>query len=272
MHGNRCARWRVVLPLFALLVPGLAFGQEAADPLLEQLRGTTYRLTSVAVGDQALQLPAKPVITIRFEENGKVNGRSTVNLYFGSLQLSAEGTITWGSAGFAVTRRSGPGTLMELESLFLQALERTTKLSLEGTTLTFSSADPAISMIFEAQVAQQAIADIYGKPLTLTQLNEGSQNLPLPAKPLLNLTITAEGTCYGFSGVNRFFGKLQIAADGAVSAGPFGSTMMAGPKELMDLETAFHKALASVKRVEVSGSVVKFFDSTGAPALQFEIR
>jgi len=254
------------------MVPVLVLGQENSNSLLNQLSGTTYRLTSVTVGDQALPLPARPAITIRFDESGKVSGRSTVNLFFGSLKLSSDGSITWGSAGFAVTRRAGPQTLMDLESLFLQALERTTKLSSDGSTLTFSSGDPAISLIFEAQVASQSSADIFGRQLTLAKLVSGGIELPLPARPLLNLTVNAEGTCSGFSGVNRFFGKFLIASNGTVNAGPFGSTMMAGPKELMDLETAFHKALASVKRVEVSGSVVKFFDSTGAAALQFEFR
>lgn len=272
MHGLTAATRRIALPLFALLVPALAMGQETANPILNQISGTTFRLASVTVGDQQLPLPARPAVTIRIDESGKVHGRSTVNLFFGSLHVTSEDTIEWGAAGLAVTRRAGPQTLMELESLFLQALERTTKISLDGANLTFSAADPFITLVFEPQAATHLVTDIFGKQLTLTHLTANGRIIPLPARPLLNLTIAKEGTCAGFSGVNRYFGKFQIGPGGAVNAGPVASTLMAGPKELMEIEEAFHQTLASVKKIEISASVVKLFDSTGALVLQFELR
>jgi heat shock protein HslJ len=232
----------------------------------------TFRLVSLSAGDAELTLPPVPAITLRFEDQGKVNGKAAVNLYLGSLRLSPEGEIIWGADGLAVTRRSGPPALMELESIYLQALERTTMLTYDAPRLTLASTDPAFSLVFEAQSATQSVSEFYGQTLTLTRMVSGGQNMALPAKPLLSITLREEGVCAGFSGVNRYFGKLVIAAEGGVTAGPFGSTMMAGPQELMRLESVFHQTLATAKRVQVSGNSLHFADDAGNVILVFERR
>jgi len=201
-----------------------------------------------------------------------VNGKAAVNLYMGSLRLSSEGDIFWGSGGFAATRRSGPQTLMALEALYLQVLERTTKLTYDAPRLTFTSTDPALNLVFEALSAPQSVAEFYGQTLTLTRMITTGQSHALPAKPLLSITLSGEGACAGFSGVNRYFGKMAITADGGVTAGPFGSTMMAGPQELMELESTFHQSLGSARRVEVSGNSLRFAGEGGNVILVFEMR
>jgi heat shock protein HslJ len=214
-------------------------GQGTANPMLGQFSRENIRLTSFTAGDQEIPLPTKPAITIRINEEGKLSGRSTMNMYFGSLQWNADGSISWGSAGFAVTRRTGPQTLMDLESLYLQALERTTKLTFEGSTLTFSSTDPAINLTFEVRAARHSVAEFHGTPLTLTQMIVDGQSRVSPPNPSLTINLNAMGTCSGFSGVNRYFGKFFVTPSGEMTAGPFGSTMMAGPPGLMELEAVF---------------------------------
>lgn len=272
MHLNRGAMKRL-LPLFAVLLPSLVMGQDAPNSILDSLSGVTFQLRSATVGDRQFPLPSEPAITIRFEQDGKVSGHSIINLYAGSLSVSSDGTITWGSDGFALTRRSGPPALMDLENLYLQVLERTAKLSTDGATLTFSLDEPAITLVFERLVAKPlSVADVYGKPLILTSFILDGKRQPLPETPRLSLTIHSNGLCSGFSGVNRFFGRFAIKEDGTVNAGPFGSTRMAGPAELMDLETAFHKALSSVQRADSAGKTLRLFDSAGVAVLVFEAR
>ncbi len=247
-------------------------GQESTTPMPGQIHEKTFQLVSVTAGQQQVPLPAEPPIALRLDGAGRISGRSTVNLYFGSVQWTPDGGI-WGSAyGLATTRRSGPPDLMDLETLYFQALERTTQLSWDGSTLTLSSPGPMIKLVFETQATPQAATEIFGKQLTLTGLTANGQSVALPDKPLVQMAVTAEGMGSGFSGVNRFFGKFLIASDGSVNAGYFGTTMMAGTRELMDLETAFYKAVSSVKRVEVAGSAVRFYDSAGVVVLQFQMR
>jgi len=71
---------------------------------------------------------------------------------------------------------------------------------------------------------------------TLTEL-EGT-GLGALARPA-ELTIGADGTLAGFSGVNRFSGRVapEALADGHLRAGPLVSTRMAGPPEAMAVES-----------------------------------
>lgn len=209
---------------------------------------------------------------MKFGEAGKVSGSAPVNLYMGSIDLTEDGVLSWGPAGLAVTRRAGPPMLMELESLFFQAIERTTSLTIEGGKLIFSATEPAISLVFEEQATPAAPADFRGRPLTVTQLIVDGVNQALPGQPKLNLVVNRDGRCAGFSGVNRFFGRLDVAADGSVKAGHFGSTMMAGPEALMKLEQNYLKALGETSRIETAGGVVLFLNPQGIALIKFEAR
>jgi heat shock protein HslJ len=190
----------------------------------------------------------------------------------GSIGLTEDGALSWGPAGLAVTRRAGPPMLMELESIFFESLERTTSATLDGSRLVFSSTEPALSLVFEEQAAPATAADYLGRQMTVTALNVDGVNYNLPAQPKLNLTISRDGRCAGFSGVNRFFGTLKIAPGGGVTAGPFGSTMMAGPEALMKLEQAYMKAIAATRQIESAGGAVRFLNQEGTALVTFEVR
>ncbi len=65
------------------------------------------------------------------------------------------------------------------------------------------------------------------------------------------LTVMADGTVGGNSGVNRFTGRL---ADGDEAVfGPMASTRMAGPPAAMELENRVLKAMAAATSFEIEG-------------------
>ncbi len=271
MHRTSGAAMRLPA-FFALLATTTLPGQQTTSPRLEELTGKTFILVSAAAGENTIPFPARPAITMKFGEAGKITGSAPVNLYMGSIELTEDGTLVWGPAGLAVTRRAGPPTLMELESLFFQGLERATSVALDGSRLVFSSSQPRFSFVFEEQAAPAAFAEYFDRLLTVTQLNVDGAAYPLPAQPRLNLTVSSDGRAAGFAGVNRFFGKLEISADGGVAAGRFGSTLMAGPEELMKLEQAYLKALEQTRRIETSGRAVRFLNRDGIAVVAFELR
>lgn len=271
MHGSLGTTMRLSA-FFALLAPMVLLGQQPNNPQLEQLSGRTFALVSVAAGENTIPLPAKPAITMKFGEAGKVSGSAPINLYMGSIELTEDGALSWGPAGLAVTRKAGPPMLMELESLFFEAIERTTSLTMEGGKLVFSSTEPAVTLVFEEQALPAALADYHGRLLTVTYLSADGVSYTLPGQPKLNLVVNNDGRCAGFSGVNRFFGKFEIAADGSAQAGHFGSTMMAGPEDLMKLEQAYLKALGATSRIEFAGGAVRFLNSQGIALIKFEVR
>lgn len=68
----------------------------------------------------------------------------------------------------------------------------------------------------------------------------------------VTLDIQEDGKFAGQAPVNRYFGQIKV--DGkSISIGPVGSTMMAGPPELMDAERDFFKVLNDVKSIGVDG-------------------
>jgi heat shock protein HslJ len=96
----------------------------------------------------------------------------------------------------------------------------------------------------------------------LVKLVVAGEEISLPARPVITLTFLEGNRVDGRGPVNRFFGGYHLADDGTLHwAGSdgipaFGSTMMAGPEDLMNLEQTFFQALAAVNRLETRGSAL----------------
>lgn len=120
----------------------------ASASSVSALQQTELRLKKLIVDGMEVPLPAKPPITLRFDEGGKVAGRSAVNRYFGSYQLGANGAVQWPGPGLGMTRMAGPAPLMELEAKFSRALTATTQLLVSTNGARFRSADAKQSLDF----------------------------------------------------------------------------------------------------------------------------
>lgn len=70
--------------------------------------------------------------------------------------------------------------------------------------------------------------------------------------PEANLTLgfDEEGRIFGFSGINRYFGKVDIN-NGTILVEPLATTRMAGPKEKMIIEDQYLTILKSTKTIEI---------------------
>ena len=75
----------------------------------------------------------------------------------------------------------------------------------------------------------------------------------------------------GNAGVNSYFGDAIFGHDNAVTFSSLGSTEMAGPAELMALESEYLDALSRVDRYELTRSqpVELWFESRGDVVLRF---
>ena len=69
-----------------------------------------------------------------------------------------------------------------------------------------------------------------------------------------------DGGISGHGGCNRFFGSLESTDDG-FSVGPLGSTRMACPEPIMDLEMAFIAAVQKMSSYEIENARLKIQDS-----------
>ena len=97
--------------------------------------------------------------------------------------------------------------------------------------------------------ATQDPSALEGVVWNLTASSEGSANIGEAG-----ITAAFDGTAMsGFSGVNQYNGSYSAEPDGSFSAGPFASTLMAGPELLMEVEAAYVSALERVESYSIDG-------------------
>ncbi len=88
-----------------------------------------------------------------------------------------------------------------------------------------------------------------------------------------SVTITAkfaDGQVSGNSGVNSYSGPYEAGAGDTFSAGPFASTLMAGPEPAMRAEAAYLALLGQAKSYKVIGARLTLFDGGGNESLSFD--
>jgi heat shock protein HslJ len=115
---------------------------------------------------------------------------------------------------------------------------------------------------------------------SLEAFGAGDTRVPPLEGTEITMSFTGDGQANGTGGCNRYFGSFETGEAGALSFGPLGSTRMACPTEIMDQETAFHRALEDTSRYEIDRDRLTLFsgDDTGiltfvehpAPARQAE--
>ncbi len=105
-------------------------------------------LQEMTVDGRAVELTGRPP-TIAFEADGRVFGFASVNRYFGSVQITDRGELSW-SDGFGTTKMGGPPEAMKQESDFLNALPNTQRITLDNNTLIAASNDHTTQLIFTA--------------------------------------------------------------------------------------------------------------------------
>ena len=134
----------------------------------EQLTEHRWILTDLINDGQTIPLTSPERITIEFEENGSVSGRSTCNLFSSQYTITVEyqifsegaggveekmgmgGTVAFGTIAQTERARLEPG-VMEEETNFIRALGQSTQYQVTSATLKFfDSHEPAsILLSFE---------------------------------------------------------------------------------------------------------------------------
>jgi putative lipoprotein len=92
-----------------------------------------------------------------------------------------------------------------------------------------------------------------------------------PVLPDATVTLRFEpnGGLRGSSGCNRFFADYELGPDGTPSLGPFASTRMACPPEVMDQDQSFLEAMSRLSGIEVAGDQLTLFYDENEKVLVF---
>lgn len=116
--------------------------------------------------------------------------------------------------------------------------------------------------------SKAATETLAASPWTLRTID--GRAIPETERPP-TLTITLAGAVGGHAGVNRFAGRTDPDAlkAGRVTFSSLITTKMAGPPELMRLESDYLAALGRAAAYRASGDSLTLVDAAGAPVLTF---
>lgn len=120
-----------------------------------------------------------------------------------------------------------------------------------------------LGTIFMAAACSKTTAETFtGKEYKLTGTEPGVE---------ITLGFAADEPRYfGKSAINRYFGNYT-AEEGKLALGPAGSTMMAGPQELMEAEQKYLRALSAAKTYKLEGKKLTIETTEGQKLVFDEI-
>jgi heat shock protein HslJ len=236
-----------------------------ADENLPLVR-TEWALVSM---DESFGVAFDPTTTpafMVFEEDGSVFGNAGCNNFNGGYTDEGE-TIAF--TPFASTRMMCPEDQMAVETALFSALQGSVQYSIEGGTLTMTTAGGVL--VFEgapaapAEAAPEADAGslpLVGTEWTLASFDESMGVTFDPATTEVTATFSDDGTLAGTSGCNRYFAGYTL--DGSfITFEVGGSTMMACPEEQMAVEMAFLQALQGEAQYQISGNTLEIITGSG---------
>ncbi|MCC7469362.1 MAG: META domain-containing protein [Burkholderiaceae bacterium] len=112
--------------------------------------GQSWRLTSYNVGNKMIKPESNTTITLTFGPNGLMSGSTVCNEYHATYQFEGE-IISLGNIGSTDTNCTTPIKMTEMEKVYFQLLNNTTRFSLDKNTLTLSYFDEKKLLVFERQ-------------------------------------------------------------------------------------------------------------------------
>jgi heat shock protein HslJ len=115
---------------------------------VHRLHQRDWDLKGLTVDGRQVVIDADTRITIRFARDGQVGGIAAVNRFGGTYNLSTEGKLNWGKAGFTTTRMMGPPELMEKEQVYLLGLAKVNVAILARHILVLQSDDASTVLRF----------------------------------------------------------------------------------------------------------------------------
>jgi len=114
--------------------------------MTEALQQHTWKLVEIGTADTLRSIPADASVTLQFEGESRVHGKSGCNRYFASCTL--DGTnLRFGQAG--ATRMMCPEPLMTLERDYFAALEHVESCQLEDKQLTLYDGQRKRLLLFQ---------------------------------------------------------------------------------------------------------------------------
>lgn len=217
------------------------------------------------LGSEAV--PAAPIVTLDFSTDGRIGGSDGCNRYAGSVTIDGH-TIAIGR-DLAGTLMACPGEIDARSRTYRDVLRDAARYSVDNGRL--SLRDPAGLTLAEFARADLALVGVQWDVLAY---NNGRQAvMSLIRDTQISATFDAGGQVTGHAGCNRYFAPYTLAG-ASLTVGSAGATRMfcAEPAGLMQQETLFLAALASVAAFRIDGDKLELRTAQGALAVSLRRR
>lgn len=184
---------------------------------------------------------------ISFSKAGVASGNAGVNTFTGPYAAEEDGSISLGP--FAVTKMAGPVQAQRQEDAYLQALGRAERYEVDAETLVLFDAAGKPLIEYEAGTA----VTLENVTWMLTGYNNGMEAIVsvVPSAPVTALF--EDGSLSGSSGVNQYGTSYELDGSRLTIDEQINSTLMAGPADAMDQESAYLALLPKVRSYTIAG-------------------
>lgn len=250
---------KMLVVLMALV--GLTLASCAtATPLattVESVKNTHWLLVTLA----NQPLVTDTLITLNFD-NDNIMGLDGCNRYHAAYTLNADNINI--NKNVATTMMACPEEIMRQASGYLNALIQATRYKIEGEQLTLLDATGKPLATFKKQ-----IVELIGTSWRVTSVNNGKQAVTSLVKDsTLTSVFSADGKLSGSAGCNHYNASYKVAGK-TVKMGAIAATrkMCAKPEGVMEQETLFLKALATVATYQIDGKRLELRTADGALAV-----
>ena len=100
-------------------------------------------------------------------------------------------------------------------------------------------------------------------------MNDGTALVSVPEGFTADISFGKDNSVAGSNGTNRYFGTYTIGEKNNLSFSKMGTTMMAGPEDMMILSDRFNTLLSEVKEYSLSGNTLSFRNAEKALVMTF---
>ncbi len=246
-------------------------GTTALQSTQMSLSGTLWNLDSYYHDGTMTQTLPGAAITIRFQDDGQITGLSGINRYFGEYHA---GKTSLSITGLGSTLMAGPEPLMAQESAYMDLLGTARSYAINGSVLELKNGNGQVVLAFTLSDETGKISrsdpetSLPGTEWSLDSYRENNRFVSGRDVSRITLKFNDQGNLSGFAGVNHYFAEYSLTGS-SIAIGPIGSTEMAGPGPLMDLEATYLGLLQSARGIEAGSDSLSFTDSSGIEILTF---
>lgn len=234
----------------------MIFGREAN--VVTVLDGTSWTLVGQGSSDDLTAPLPGSEITLDFTD-GQASGTAGCNRYFAGYTISDADKLQMGPAGS--TEMACEEAIMQQEFAYLTALSGAESFTLDGESLTIHTGEGDLAF-----TAAQSLT-LEGQPWGLSGIVQNDAVVSMAIDNQITAEFSGDQVA-GSAGCNSYFASYE-AADGSLTLGMIGSTMMSCDEETNQRETEFLTALGKAAGYSISRNTLTLTDAGGNALLSF---